>query len=748
MLSQLVPLASRSWLLHGLGPALLSWAVLVLAAPADETTDLIELKANAALKKLEARIPGLTSELPKLRRDLISFRLSHPGTKASLRAATLLADLPSPLDKLDASTIPALEKFSWQPKELVGVLGEHRGRHGNVVAAVAVSPDNSMIASAGGNYIRTWNPTTMRLIGLGGQTGATNCVAFTPNSKVLVSGTGYGYVYVWDVSKGTPPKYRAHVQAATGGVYGVACHPNNKIIAVACFDNAVRLYDISGPTIKEAGQVDGHTQAVYAVAYSPDGKTLASGSLDKTARVWDTSVNNYKEVSRIEGHTEAVRSVAFNWSGTNLATGCADGSIRLWHVPAAHRPKAPRVSFVGPKAVVSSMSFSKSGQTLAATSSDNHVRLWNISTKLVRERFRLEGHAAVVNSAVYSPDMKLLVSGSDDWTVRTWDLTKAKPVERFIPWSHLSHVYSSAFSPDGQTLATGSYDRVVRFWDLARTEPRTRNYLKGESVPVYCVAYSPDGKLVAAAGQSTRIRQWDAQTGTTRPTLSGHDGYVYRMHYSPDGKYLLSCSEKVAHLFDAAKGTEVQRFAKHETRIHCLAISPDGRRVLTGSGDYLYDKMGKIVIKDSKYVYTDCVLRLWDAEKGEEVTAIKDAKTPFYGTSFSADGKQVFAGNYEPTLRRWNLEGAKLTEVGPLKGVSGYAYGILPTPDGKQVITTGVDQQVVVWDLATGKQVRAWSFAEALGGVALSHDSRHLAVGLGTGVVYVLRLGPPTTKPK
>jgi WD40 repeat protein len=461
------------------------------------------------------------------------------------------------------------------------------------------------------------------------------------------------------------------------------------------------------------------------------------------------SGGSYKEVSRIESHSAAVRSVAFTSSGKMLATGCADGTIRFWGIPGSVKPKVPRISFAGPKGAVTSMAFSKSAQTLAANSGDGIVRLWNVSTGKVRERFRLEGHQGVVHSVAYSQDMKLLVSGGDDWTVRTWDLTAKKtPVERFTPWSHLSHIYACAFSPDGQTLATGSYDRVVRFWDLARPEPRTRNYLKGGNVRVYAVAYSPDGKLVAAAGEETRIRQWDAAKGTTKPPLGGHSGWIYKIQYSPDGKYLLSASGKTAHLFDVAKGAEVQRFGKHETMIHCHAFSPDSKRILTGSGYFLYDKMGKIVIQDGKYVYTDCVLRLWDLEKGDEILAVKDATTPFYSTSFSADGQHVYGGNYEATLRRWALEGTKLREESPLKANYGYVYAVVPTPDGKQVITVGSDYRVIVWDLGSGKRVREWSFTEQLGGIALAHDSRHLAVGLGTGVIYLLRLGEPTVKPK
>jgi WD40 repeat protein len=744
----LLPFVSSTWLLRGIGGGLLCVSILVLGAPAAEPSPSAESKADAALKAIQARVPGTSSDLPKLRKDLLAFRLNHPGTRASLRAAALLAELPSPLDRLSPANIPALEKFDWQPQELVGILGEHRGRHGSPAAAVAFSSDNSFIASGGGGLVRLWNPTTMRLLSTHGHGAPVTAVAITRDNKNVISAHAYGGVAVFEVAKGHTLKHRFSVAAATSPIYSIACHPNNKIIAVACFDNAIRLYDISGTAIKEAGQIDGHTKAVYAVAFAPDGKTLASGSEDETARIWETSSGGFKELSRIEGHSAGVRSIAYTVTGKTLATGCADGTIRLWTIPAKERAKLPRIQHQGPKGAVTSLSFSKSGSTLAATCSDNSVRLWNISSTVVRERFKLDGHEGTVYSVAYSPDMKLLVTGSEDWTVRTWDLTKNKPVERFVPWSHLSHVYSCAYSPDCETIATGSHDKVVRFWDLARTEPRTRNFLKGDNVPVYCVAYSADGKLVAAAGQSTRIRQWDALKGTTKWTLSGNAGYVYNITYSPDGKYLLSACGKEALVYDAVKGREIQRFIRHQTDIHCIAFSPDSKQVLTGSGYYLYDKMGKIVIKDGKYVYTDCKLRLWSPTTGEEMGGLPEATTPFYSTCFSADGRQFFAGNYEPVLRRFSLEGSKPVELSPIKGISLYASGALPTPDGKQVLTRYLDGKVILWDLSTGKRVREWTFAEQLGGLALSHDSRHLAVGLGTGVVYILRLGSATTRPK
>src|SRR5262249_4499905 len=72
---------------------------------------------------------------------------------------------PGPLDHLDPANIPAHERFPWQPKELVAVLGEHRGRQWSSLIGVAFSANGKLVASCGGdNHIYVWDATTLRLI--------------------------------------------------------------------------------------------------------------------------------------------------------------------------------------------------------------------------------------------------------------------------------------------------------------------------------------------------------------------------------------------------------------------------------------------------------------------------------------------------------------------------------------------------------------------------------------------------------
>src|SRR4051794_12096558 len=69
-----------------------------------------------------------------------------------------------------------------------------------------------------------------------------------------------------------------------GLVISVAFSPDGKVLATGSFDNTIKLWDF--PAGKELRILKGHTGQVYGVAYNKDGSVLASGSADKTIRTW------------------------------------------------------------------------------------------------------------------------------------------------------------------------------------------------------------------------------------------------------------------------------------------------------------------------------------------------------------------------------------------------------------------------------------------------------------------------------
>src|SRR5262249_304592 len=159
----------------------------------------------------------------------------------------------------------------------------------------------------------------------------------------------------------------------------------------------------------------------------------------------------------------------------------------------------------------------------------------------------------------------------------------------------------------------------------------------------------------------------------------------------------------------------------------------DGRRAYSGSGTYL-TKDGKVVVKDGKPVYTDCILREWDVESGQGTQVIQSPTTPVYSLAVGPDGRELFSGTQEPLLRRWHSAPAGRAGTPPWPGRSGYPGTISAAPDGQSLVTSGLDGKVIVWDSVTGKHRHEWTLDERIGRPAFASDSRHLAIPLATGV--------------
>src|ERR1700727_2112159 len=70
------------------------------------------------------------------------------------------------------------------------------------------------------------------------------------------------------------PELRFTLKGHRGGVTSVAFSPDGKLLASGSADKTIKLWDVA--TGKKEATMK-HTSSVLAVVYSPDGKLLASG---------------------------------------------------------------------------------------------------------------------------------------------------------------------------------------------------------------------------------------------------------------------------------------------------------------------------------------------------------------------------------------------------------------------------------------------------------------------------------------
>jgi WD40 repeat protein len=299
-------------------------------------------------------------------------------------------------------------------------------------------------------------------VSLTGHTDWVNSVAFSPDGRLLASGSCgqrdsggnciQGEIKLWEVATGSLVRT---LSGHTNWVNSVAFSPDGRLLASGSSDRTIKLWEVATGSLVRT--LSGHTNWVRSVAFSPDGRLLASGSDDKTIKLWEVATGS--EVRSLTGHTDYVRSVAFSPDGKLLASGSNDKTIKLWEVATGSEVR----SLTGHTDYVRSVAFSPDGKLLASGSNDKTIKLWEVATG--SEVRTLSGHTWYVTSVAFSPDGRLLASGSDDGTIKLWEVASGREVRTLS--GHTGSVFSVAFSPDGRLLASGSNDKTIKLWDIS-----------------------------------------------------------------------------------------------------------------------------------------------------------------------------------------------------------------------------------------------------------------------------------------
>ncbi|HEX4713314.1 MAG TPA: WD40 repeat domain-containing serine/threonine-protein kinase, partial [Ktedonobacteraceae bacterium] len=137
-------------------------------------------------------------------------------------------------------------------------------------------------------------------------------LAWSPDSKLLVSSGNDNVVEVWDAADGK--HVRSYINH-TGSVRVVLWSPDGKYVASAGEDKTVHIWEAnSGKTVQI---YRGHSHRVTGLGWSPDSCRIASSSIDKRVQVWDIQTG-YTYVNYIR-HNDIVYCAAWSPNGKYVA---------------------------------------------------------------------------------------------------------------------------------------------------------------------------------------------------------------------------------------------------------------------------------------------------------------------------------------------------------------------------------------------------------------------------------------------
>jgi WD40 repeat protein len=521
---------------------------------------------------------------------------------------------------------------------------------------LAASRDGRWLAISGRKTVELRNAQTYELVtNLTGHGDVVIALAFSPNSQTLASGGGNifpdetskdGSIVLWDLETGRA-KRRLPGHADT--VRGLAFSQHGRRLASIGLSRdsqrwgsmgiggTLRLWDVeTGELIHDFGTPIHEERrwtfdVGFEVAFCRGDKYLVSTHLDSQIRLWDAETGT--EVRGLNGHTTYVHAMAMGHGGEKFATGAYDNTVKLWSLDNVFAPR----ELTGHDQPVWALSFSPDSHRLATGSWDGTARIWNPKTGALKLSIPV-GFPVV--SLDFSPDGRRLATVGRNFVALVWDATQGAQLLELK--GHSNTVLSVAHSPSGTRIATGSKDRTIRLWDAE--SGRMLATLTGHKGWVHNVDFAPDARrLVSASGDDT-VRLWDVESGRLVRTLPGHSRGALCARFSPDGRWIASGgTDQTIRIWDAESGQLQRELTGHRLQgvVKSLAWSPDNRRLATATSEViLYRPTNR-----------DFAIRIWDVETGRELLALKGHTDIIYALAFSDDGRYLAGADADSVVR-------------------------------------------------------------------------------------------------
>ncbi len=579
---------------------------------------------------------------------------------------------------------------------------------------------------------------------LAGHKWIVTCADFSPDGKLIASGSQDGTARIWDVEKRT--LVTALLGSTNKAVWSVGFSPDGRILMTAGYQ-AVRFWSVESwqPIVSIPGEIAvlSKTRPIVAVSESSPFYYETAGRVS----VWD-----YQTGERLRQFEKPGRAVALSPDDQKLAVAGVSKGIDLWDVPSGRL-----LQTLGTDEPVWSLSFSPDGNKLVAAGWSSEVLIWDLNTR--GPPSKLNGHSLTVWSARFSPDGSAIVSAGSDQTVRLWDPTTLQLTDTLR--GHGNEVWCATFSPDGKTLVTGGKDKNVLLWSA---QPHAS--ARSDDVPNLSVRrpmFSPDGtRIVTTTGSAADARSSIWNVADRSPF--GWQPECKIIGFSTNGRQFISWNTDETALL---AWTPEEHTPK---RIPLSGLTPDPERF----NRWGFSPAGEVFFA----VDRTGLVRLWDARNGNSRGLIQGPEPPirgaalgpggkylalsverenivrFYdcttrgesqltghydfvsGLAFSPDSSLLASGSMDGTIGLWStVTGQQLAVLpGHMEEVTDVAF----SPDGRTLASVGHRESVKLWHLATHRELLSLDFARAGLFLQFSPDGRHLAVTTDDNSVRIL----------
>jgi len=310
--------------------------------------------------------------------------------------------------------------------------------HENGITDLIISPDNYFIATVSlDQNLKIWGLKNGELLhsNLAHEKGILVIASEIKNSdqagmfRYILATGGFDYkIKVWEFSTDQIESFNLSLEQTLNGHLGsiraLKFSPDGKLLISGSYDKTIKQWSINdGNLIQNSFD---NLSSIQSIALSYDGQIIASGGEGGKIYFWEAQTGVKR--GSLSGNNQAVKALEFSGDGQLLVAGCNDGSIKLWRL----EPKIFRDGFQAEPTTIltehfgeiKDVIFSPCGQFLISADIYGTILIWSIEKGEIIETLNLtqiqEGEQIRLLSLSLSKDGQFLVAGDGKGYLTIW----------------------------------------------------------------------------------------------------------------------------------------------------------------------------------------------------------------------------------------------------------------------------------------------------------------------------------------